>query len=90
MASDNLDPFMSVIKSVDKHPSIDKIKAKVIDSTFHFKKTNCNEAEKIISNLNIKNSCQQEDIATKIIKLNRELIAKSIVENFNSCIEEGE
>ena len=89
-ASDNLDLIMSVIKSFDKHPSIVKIKAKGFDSTFHFRKTSCNEVEKIISNLNIKKSCQQEDIPTKIIKLNKDLIAKFIAENFNSCIDKGE
>ena len=89
-ASDNLDPIMSVIKSFDKHPSIVKIKAKGFDSTFHFRKTSCNVVEKIIINLNIKKSCQQEDIPTKIIKLNKDLIAKFIAENSNSCIDEGE
>ena len=90
MASDNLDPIMSVIKSFDKHPGIIKIKAKAFDSTFHFRKTSCNEVEKIISNLNIKMSCQQGDILTRIIKLNKDLIAKFKAENFNSCIDEGE
>ena len=42
------------------------------------------------SQQNIKKSCQQEDIPTKIIKLNIDLIAKFIAENFNSCIDEGE
>ena len=59
MESDNLDPIMSIIKSFDKHPSLVKIKAKAFDSAFNFRKSSCNEAEKIISNLNIKNSCQQ-------------------------------
>ena len=89
MASDNLDPIMPVIKSFDKHPSIVKIKAKGFNSTFHFRKTSCNVVEKIISNLNIKKCCQQEDIPTKIIKL-KDLIAKFIAENFNSCIDKGE
>ena len=89
-ASDNLDPIMSVIKSFDKHPSIVKIKPKGFDSTFHFRKTSCNEVEKIIINLNIKKSCQQEGIPTKIIKLNKDLIAKFIAETSNSCIDEGE
>ena len=44
---------------------------------------------KIVCNLNIKNSYQQ-DIPTKIIKLNKDLIAEFIAENFNSCIDEGE
>ena len=43
-----------------------------------------------ISNLNIKKPCQQEDIPTKIIKLNKDLIAKFIAEKLNSCVGEGE
>ena len=54
MVSDNLDPIMHLIKSFDKYPCIVEIKAKALDSTFHFRKTSCNEIEKIISNLNIK------------------------------------
>ena len=71
---------MSVIKSFDKHSSMVKIKAKAFDSTFHFRKTSCNDVEKIISNLNIKKSCQQGDIPTKIIKLNKDLITKFIAD----------
>ena len=33
---------------------------------------------------------QQEDIPTKIIKLSKDMIAKLIAENFNSCLDEGE
>ena len=77
---------MSVIKSF-KHPSIVKIKTKALASTFHFRKK---LAVMIISNLNIRKSFQQEDIPTKIIKLNKDLIAKCIAENFNSCIDENE
>ena len=33
---------------------------------------------------------RQEDITTNIIKLNQDLIANFIAENFNSCIDEGE
>ena len=58
--------------------------------TFHFRKTTRNEVEKIINNLDIKKSCQQEDILTKITKLNKDMIAKFIAQNFNSCIDEGE
>ena len=80
---------MPVIKSFDKHPSIVKIKAKAFYSAFHFRKTSCNEGEKITSNLNIRKSSQQEDIPTKIIKLKKDLIAKFIAENHNSCIDKG-
>ena len=89
MASGNLDLIMPVIKSFDKRPSIIKTKAKALDLTFHLRKTSCNEVEKIVCNLNIKNSYQQ-DVPTKIIKLNKDLIAEFIAENFNSCIDEGE
>ena len=64
MASGKYDPIMSIIKSFDKHPSIVKIEAKALDSNFHFRKTSCNEVEKIMSNLSIKKSCQQEDVLT--------------------------
>ena len=90
MTNDNLDPIMTVIKYFDKQPGIVKIKAKALDSTFHFRKTSRNEIEKIISNLNITKSCQQEHIPTKIIKLNNDLFVKFIAKNFNSCIDEGE
>ena len=90
MAIKNLDPVMSVIKYFDKHPSIVKTKAKALGSTFHFRKTSCNEVRKIIHNLNIKKSCQQEDIPTKIIKLNKDLNAKFIAENVNTCNDKGE
>ena len=69
MASNNLDPIIPVIKSFDKPPSKVKIKAQTFDSTIPSRKTSCNEVEKIISDLNSKKSCQQEDIPTKIIQL---------------------
>ena len=72
MATKSLDPNMSVIKSFDNHPSVVKIKIKALNSTFHFRKISCKEVEKIISNLNIKMSRQQEDIPTKIYKLNKD------------------
>ena len=64
-----------------------KIKAKAFDSNFHFRKTSCNEVEKIISNLNIKKSCQQGDTPTKIIKLNKDLIAKFIADCLDHSLQ---
>ena len=90
MASDNLDTIMSVIRSFDKHPSIVEIQAKALDSKFHFRKTSCSEVGKIVSDLNIKEYWKQEDVPTKIIKLNKDLIATFIAENFNFCIDQGE
>ena len=90
MASENLDPIMSLIKFFDKHPSTVKIKIEVLESTFYFRKAVSNKVENVTSNLKIKNSCQQEDIPTKINKLNKYMIAKLITENFHSCIDEGD
>ena len=90
MASDNLDTIMSVIKSFDKHPSIVEIQAKALDSNFHLRKTSCSEVGKVVSDLNIKKYWKQEDIPTKIIKLNKDLIATFIAENFNFCNDQGE
>ena len=89
MTSENLDPIMPVIKSFDKHLSIVKTKVKALGSTFRFRKSSYNEIEKIISNLSIKKSSQQEDIPTKIIKLNKNLFAKFIIKNFKFCIRKG-
>ena len=90
ISNGNLNPIMSVIKFFNKHPSVVKIKTKGLDSTFHSRKTSRNEVENIIGNLNMKKSCQQKDIPTKIIKLNKDLIAMFIAENFSSYIDEGE
>ena len=91
MASENIDCIIPVSKfSKKKKLSIVIIKTKALDSTFHFRKTSCNEVEKIISNLNSKKPYQQENIPTKIIKLIKDLIAKFIAETSNYCIDEGE
>ena len=81
---------MSAIRSSDKHLGMVKIKCKKFESTFHFRKTNCNVVEKNISNFNVKKSCQQKDILTKNIKLNKDIIVKLISENFDSCIDTDE
>ena len=47
MVSESLAPIMSVIKSFDKHPSIVKIKAKALDSTFNFRKLAVMELKKL-------------------------------------------
>ena len=44
---------------------------------------------KIISQLNTAKTCQNADTPTKIIKLNKDIFAKFISNNFNHCIDEG-
>ena len=80
-----------VISSSEKHPSISKSRLKSLVQPFISKKLAAMKLKRLSANQqNIKKSCQQEDIPTKIIKLNIDLIAKFIAENFNSCIDEGE
>ena len=101
MARDNFYPIIFVIESFGKHQSIVKIKAKAIDPTFISDKLAVMKLKSVSvhqhystskNHLSIKKSCQQEDIPSKIIKLNKDLIAKFtkfIAENFNSCIDKG-
>ena len=44
----------------------------------------------IISQLNTTKTCQNTDTSTKIIKLNKDIFAKFISNNFNHCVDEGE
>ena len=91
MVSGNLDPIMSVIKFPDKHASIVKIKAKVLDSTFHFRKKLAAVKLKRLSVIStLKNLANKKIFPRKIIKLNKDLIAKFIPENVNFGIDEGE
>ena len=91
MVSGNLDPIMSVIKFPDKHPSIVKIMAKVLDSTFHFRKKLAAVKLKGLSVIStLKNLANKKIFPRKIIKLNKDLIAKFIAENVNFGIDEGE
>lgn len=52
--SEHLEPVISITKSF---ASIVKIKATAFDSTFRFRRTSCNEVEKIIDKFNIKKTC---------------------------------
>ena len=45
---------------------------------------------KISSQLNTAKTCQNVDTPTKIIKLNEDIFAKFIGNNFKHCIDEGE
>ena len=86
----NTDPIIATVNSYGKHPSIERIKNRSWNLTFSFRKANSNKVSKIIDNLNIKKACQNSDIPIKIIKLNKDIIAPFIYENFKSCINKGE
>ena len=84
MASENPDLIMPVIKSFKKHSSIVKIKTKALDSTLHFTKASWNEVEKVISNPNIKKSCQQEEIPIKgtVMQIKKALMIAYLFEKY--------
>ena len=75
----NTDPILVAVNSYDKHPSIERIRNRSYNLMFSFS-----------DNLNINKACQNSDIPTNIVKLNKGTIAPFISENFKSCIDSGE
>ena len=61
--------------------SIERIKNRSCNSTFSFRKTNFNEIYNMIDNMNLKKTCQNSDILSKIIKLNKDNIVPFLSEN---------
>ena len=44
----------------------------------------------MINNLNVARTCQVNDIPTKVIKINKDIFANFITDQFNYCIVNGE
>ena len=76
----NADPILVTVNSYHKQPSTERIKNSSCNTTFNLRKNYSNEISKIIDNLNIKKTWQNSDIPTKIIKLNKDIIASFISE----------
>ena len=89
-SKENANKYPQQIKCFETHPSITTITKQCLSSSFNFQKTNANEVMKIISQLNTAKTCQNADTPTKIIKLNKDIFAKFISNNFNHCIGECE
>ena len=85
----NHDLVLAAINTFQNHPSVVNINQRELNSTFTFKHTNENEVRKIIKNLNVRKTCQDNDISTKIIKLNIDLFSSFICKNFNYCKSVG-
>lgn len=83
----NNDPIRVTVNLYVKHQSIKIIKHRSYNSIYSFGKINFNKIRKIIDNLNIKKASQNTDIGTKIMKLNKDIIAPCISKNFNTCID---
>ena len=86
-AKENANKYPQQIKCFETHPSITTITKQCVSSSFNFQKTNANEVIKIISQLNMAKTCQNADTPTKIIKLNEDIFAKFISNNFNHYID---
>ena len=76
----NTDPILATVNSYHKQPSTERIKNSSCNTTFNLRKNYSNEISKVIDNLNIKKTWQNSDIPTKIIKLNKDIIASFISE----------
>ena len=92
MFSDDMDSdsVLPVLNAFKNHPSIKNIKIKKINLTFSFEITYTDVVMKVINNLNVAKTCQGNDIATKIIRINKDIFANFITDHFNYCIAYGE
>ena len=86
---DVFDPVLKAIKKYSAHPSILRIKDKMNNNVFFFRKVTYEEILIEINSLNTSKSPQSEDIPFKIIKDNADIFANFILQNFNKCIMEG-
>ena len=67
-------PLSIATKLFDQHSSIINIEKKKFDSVLNFKKANSTEVKKVINNLGIVKACQKDDIPTKVIKMNKNIL----------------
>ena len=87
--NDVFDPVLKAIKKYSAHPSTLRIKGKVNNNVFSFRKVTCEEILNEINSSDTSKSTQSEDIPFKIIKDNADIFANFILQNFNKCIIDG-
>ena len=86
---DVFDPVLKAIKKYSAHPSILRIKDKMNNNVFSFRKVTYEEILIEINSLDTSKSTQSEDIPFKIIKDNADIFANFILQNFNKYIIDG-
>ena len=86
---DVFDPVLKAIKKYSAHPSILRIKDKMNNNVFSFRKVTYEEILIEINSLDTSKSPRSEDIPFKIIKNNADIFANFILQNFNKCIIDG-
>ena len=82
--------FNEIFKMFEVHPSITAINDKNFTSTFSFNKVSQEDIMKVISEMDITKTSQNNDTPTKIIKYNKDIYANFICSHFNSCLDLGE
>ena len=87
--NDVFDPVLKAIKKYSAHPSILRIKDKMNNNVFSFRKVTYEEILNEINSLDNSKSIQSQDITFKIIKDNADIFANFILQNFNKCIIDG-
>ena len=86
---DVFDTVLKAIKKYSAHPSILRIKDRMNNNVFSFRKVTYEEILIEINSLDTSKSPQSEDIPFKIIKDNADIFANFILQNFNKCIIDG-
>ena len=87
--NDIFDPVLKAIKKYSAHPRILRIKKKMNNNMFSFRKVIYEEILNEVNSLDTSKSTQSEDISFKIIKDNADIFANFILQNFNKCIIDG-
>ena len=81
------DPLMNSILKYGKHPSILAIKEFIKDpNVFDFQIVSIEDIENEILSLDLKKTCQENDIPTKLLKNNSGIFSHIIFHDFNQCI----
>ena len=83
------DLVLKAIKKYECYPSTARIKDKMNNNVFSFRKVTYEEILIEINSLDTSNSPQSEDILFKIIEDNAAIFAYFILQNFNKCIMDG-
>ena len=87
--NDVFDPFLKASRKYSAHPSILRIKEKMNNNVFSFRKVTYEEILNEINSLDPSKSTQSEDIPFKVIKDNADIFTYFILQNFKICIIDG-
>ena len=84
----DIDSIDFIVKKYNNHPSILKIKGHVTNNkSFSFKTISENEILKLIKNLDIHKACVEDDIPTKSLIENSDIISNYIANFYNDSIK---